>query len=108
MALESRRILIVDNNELESRVIASLLEEVGYEPTVTWSGLQALELVKSGEYLVLVVGNYLPDLYVGDFLARLNCLPTRPYSIVMRENPCDVSKLVKLKAMIKRKDLSKP
>ena len=78
MPSQSKRVLIVDNDEKESQVLASMLELEGYRPTTTWSGLEALELLKSREFNIVLVSSYLPDLYVGDFFERFNGLPVRP------------------------------
>jgi CheY-like chemotaxis protein len=100
MASPSKRVLIVDNNEEESCVFVSMLERAGYETKTTWSGLEALELLKSEEFAILLVSNYLPDLYVGEFLERLKALPKQPCSIVIQENQSRASTLLKLKNMI--------
>lgn len=81
----NKRILIVDNDEEESSRLGVMLQRAGYDSTATWSGLEALELMKSEDYDILLVSSYLPDVYVGDFLERLDRLPMRPCSIVMQE-----------------------
>jgi CheY-like chemotaxis protein len=85
MPSQSTRVLVVDNNEEESQVLASILERAGYRPTTTWSGLEALELLTSLEFDIVLASSYLPDLYAGDFFERLNHLPVRPCVIVMQE-----------------------
>ena len=83
---ESRnhRILIVDNDEQESRSLEAKVQGAGYDTIATWSGLEALDLLKSQQIDILLVSSYLPDLYIGDFLARLRSLPVQPCSIVMQ------------------------
>ena len=81
----SKRVLIVDNDEEESARLGLTFQRAGYDSSATWSGLEALELLKSGKYDVLLVSSYLPDVYVGDFVKRLNRLPERPGTIVMQE-----------------------
>ena len=81
----NKRVLIVDNNEEESGRLGVMLQRAGYDSIATWSGLEALELLKSEEYDILLVSSYLPDMYVGDFIERVNRLPVRPCSIVMQE-----------------------
>jgi hypothetical protein len=49
------------------------------------SGLEALELLESQEFDIVLVSSYLPDLYVGDFFERFNRLPVRPCVIVKQE-----------------------
>ncbi len=83
--LHNKRVLIVDNDEQESNKLETIVQRAGYDPITTWSGLEALELLKSQKVDILLVSSYLPDLYIGDFLARLRNLPVQPCSIVMQE-----------------------
>ena len=93
----NKRILIVDNDEGESAILGLMLQRAGYDSIATWSGLQALELLNSGEYDILLVSSYLPDVYVGDFFERLNRLPVRPCSIVMQEGCTPAATLLEVK-----------
>ena len=97
MPSQSKRVLIVDNDEKESQVLASMLELEGYRPTTTWSGLEALELLKSLEFDIVLVSSYLPDLYVEDFFERFNRLPVQPSLIVMQEGQACAATLMKNK-----------
>ena len=81
----NKTVLIVDNDEQEARTLGVMLEGAGYDSSMTWSGLEALELLQSGKYDIVLVSSYLPDLYVGDFFERLSHLPVKPCSIVMNE-----------------------
>jgi CheY-like chemotaxis protein len=100
MPAQNNRVLIVDNNEEETHVFVSILERAGYEPQTTWSGLEALELLKSEEFAILLVSNYLADVYVGEFLERLKALPKQPCSIVIQEDQSRAETLLKLENMI--------
>jgi CheY-like chemotaxis protein len=95
--LRNKRVLIVDNNEQESGRLGVMLQGSGFDSIATWSGLEALELLKSGEYDILLVSSYLPDVYVGDFFERLNRLPVRPCSIVMQEGCTPAATLLEVK-----------
>jgi CheY-like chemotaxis protein len=100
MSLPSKQVLIVDNNEEESLVLSSMLERAGLRPTITWSGLEALELLQAGEFDLVLVSSYLPDLYVGEFFERFNRLPVHPCAIVMQEGEDRAASLVHLKSRI--------
>ena len=67
------------------RKLEGMLQQAGYDSSTTWSGLDALELLQSRRYDVLLASAYLPDLYVGDFCERLRRLPTQPCTILMQE-----------------------
>jgi CheY-like chemotaxis protein len=95
-----KRILIVDNNEEESGRLGVMLQRAGYDSNATWSGLEALELMKSEKYDILLVSSYLPDVYVGDFLERLGRLPVQPCSIVMQESSTSAATLQEVKNVV--------
>lgn len=98
--LRNKKVLIVDNNEEESGRLGVMLQRAGYDSIATWSGLEALELMKSEEYDVLLVSSYLPDIYVGEFFERLNRLPVQPCSIVMQEGCIPMAALQEIKNMV--------
>jgi len=95
----NKRVLIVDNNEEESGRLGVVLQRAGYDSVATWSGLEALELIKSEEYDILLVSSYLPDVYVGYFFERLNRMPVRPCSIVMHEGCVPAATLREIRNM---------
>jgi DNA-binding response OmpR family regulator len=95
--LRNKRVLIVDNNEEKSGRLGVMLQRSGFDSIATWSGLEALELLKSGEYDILLVSSYLPDVYVGDFFERLNRLPVHPCLIVMQEGCTPAAALLQVK-----------
>jgi CheY-like chemotaxis protein len=98
--LRNKRVLIVDNNEEESGRLGVVLQRAGFDSIATWSGIEALELLKSGEYDILLVSSYLPDVYVGDFFERVNRLPGRPCSIVMQEGCTPAATLLEVKQAV--------
>ena len=77
-----------------------MLQRAGFDSIATWSGLEALKLLKSGEYGILLVSSYLPDVYVGDFFERVNRLPVRPCSIVMQEGRTSAAALLEVKNVV--------
>jgi CheY-like chemotaxis protein len=95
----NQRILIVDNDEKESNRLEAIMREAGYDTISTWSGLEALEFLKSQKTDILLVSSYLPDLYIGDFLARVRSLPVQPCSIVMQEGHDVAAGLLKAQAV---------
>jgi CheY-like chemotaxis protein len=78
-----RRILIVDNDEDMLFRLGKELTEAGYEVTTTWSGVEALSLLESCAFDSLLVDDYLPDLYIGEFLQKLSPLSVCPRIYVM-------------------------
>lgn len=81
---QRKKILIVESNDVTAAAFQSRLQEAGYDARSTWSGHEALALLRSNEFDVLLMDNYLPDLHATDFLARLNRLAVQPWVVVMK------------------------
>jgi CheY-like chemotaxis protein len=79
-----KKVLIVDNNDLALGTLQRLLEDAGFDTRTTWSGHEALALLQSKEFDVLLVDDYLPDLHANDFLERIVRLAIQPWVVVMR------------------------
>ena len=79
-----KKILIVDNNEPVRGTIERVLGTAGSDTRTTWSGREALELLGSEEFDVLLVDDYLPDLHCSEFLSRVGKLPVQPWIVVMQ------------------------
>lgn len=100
MESRNKRVLIVDNDEEEAARLGTVLQREGYDADATWSGIEALERLKSGEFDVVLVSHYLPDVYVGDFFQRLNRLPVHPCSFVMQEGQVPATTVQKIKNLM--------
>src|SRR5690242_16723048 len=77
-------VLIVDNDDRVLMSFQELLENAGFNTVSTWSGHEALGLLRLGLFDVLLVGDYLPDLHAHDFLERVGALPIQPWVVVMQ------------------------
>ena len=81
-------VLLLHNDERESAELRALLERnIACQTSVTWSGLEALRLLKAGHFEVLVTDDYAPDLYIGDLIERAAALPSPPQILVLRADP---------------------
>ena len=79
-------VLIVDNDDRILWRFQQLLEDAGFNTTATWSGHEALGLLRSGVFEVLLVDDYLPDLHSHDFLEQVNRMPIQPSIVVMHSD----------------------
>jgi CheY-like chemotaxis protein len=79
-------LLIVDNDDQILLAFRELLGNSGFDIHTTWSGHEALALLKSGKFDVLLVDDYLPDLHAHDFLERVAGLAIQPWVVVMRDS----------------------
>jgi CheY-like chemotaxis protein len=80
-------VLIVDNDDRMLWKYQEMLENAGFRTCATWSGHEALGLLRSGGFDVLLVDDYLPDLHSHDFLERVNRLSIQPAVVVMHSSP---------------------
>lgn len=79
-------VLIVDNDDRILWKFQQLLEDAGFNTSATWSGHEALGLLRSGGFDVLLVDDYLPDLHSHNFLEQVNRLPIQPSVVVMHSD----------------------
>ena len=86
-------VLIVDNDDRVLWAFQEHLENAGFNTESTWSGHEALVLLGSGKFDVLLVDEYLPDIHAHDFLKRVGRLSNQPSIVVMHSaepKPADV------------------
>jgi len=79
------QVLVVHNNKHEAAQFQQLLEHEGCAAESTWSGLDALDLLRKGRFDVLLTDSYVPDLYVGELIERASRLPLPPRILVLRD-----------------------
>jgi len=79
-----KKVLIVDTNDRVLVAFQRRLDDAGFDTRTTWSGHEALALLQSSEFDVLLMDDYLPDLHATDFLERLGQLPLQPWVVVMK------------------------
>jgi CheY-like chemotaxis protein len=91
--VRKNKVLIVDNNERVLPIFHQVLEKAGFDTYSTWSGREALALLESQEFDVLLVDDYLPDLHTNAFLHRVNQLPIQPRIVVMQASAPTVGQL---------------
>lgn len=80
-------VLIVDNDDRILWKFQELLGNKGFDTRATWSGHEALAMLRSGKFDVLLVDDYLPDVHQHDFLQRVSRLPAQPSIVVMHGAP---------------------
>jgi DNA-binding NtrC family response regulator len=83
---QKRRFLIVDNNEQESDALVQLFESLGQEASATWSGRDALDYLALDRFDLLLVDQYVADMYVGEFIEQVLRLANHPPVAIMKGN----------------------
>ena len=84
MATQGRRFLVVHNNERESGAIVSLFESLGQKVSATWSGRDALDCLAADRFDLLLVDEYVADMYVGDLIERVLRMANHPRVAIMK------------------------
>jgi CheY-like chemotaxis protein len=79
-----KKVLVVESDDPTAQAFQRRLEEAGFDARTTWSGHEALALLQSSEFDVLLIDSYLPDLHATDFLERLSRMPLQPWVVVMK------------------------
>lgn len=59
-AIVNFRILFVDNSRTTRAAMSKLLEEKGYEVTCSGTGMEAIEMVKTGAFNLVIMDLYMP------------------------------------------------
>jgi DNA-binding response OmpR family regulator len=66
-----KRVLVVDSDDRMLIAVEQLLEDESVDTTTTWSAVEALRLLRSSDFDVLLMGDYIPDLSCEQFLREV-------------------------------------
>ena len=91
----TKKILIVDNDEQILMTLQQVFENAGFDTRTTWSGHEALTLLKSQKFQVLLLDDYLPDLHSSDFLRQVEKLAVKPWVVVMQASKPTTKELLR-------------
>jgi CheY-like chemotaxis protein len=86
------RVLVVDDNAQDSGELVHLFESFGHEASVMWSGRDALGELASQRFDLLLVDQFVADMYVGTFIEQVLLLPNHPRVVILNSigNPTPV------------------
>ncbi len=79
-----KKILIVENNDIVLSGFEELFAGAGFDIRATWSGYEALALMKTQEFDAVLADEYLADIHFTDFLKRVARLPRATPIIMMQ------------------------
>ena len=63
-----QQVLIVENDDRMLSSLEELVRSEGFDIRTTWSGREALALIQSQPFDLVLVDSHLPDIYYGEFL----------------------------------------
>jgi CheY-like chemotaxis protein/anti-sigma regulatory factor (Ser/Thr protein kinase) len=93
-------ILVVDDDKATRHVLRSVLANAGYSTSVAEDGLEALEMLRSTPFDLLLLDVWMPRMNGLDLLAEMRAIEPRPRVIVMTsdEAPETLLKIVRERA----------
>ena len=93
------RLLILDNDDHHNQRLQKIFSFGGIYVFGTWSGREALGLLHSSVFHVLLTSDYLPDIHAGEFLRHVSRLPSGPRVVVMRGSSGNLRKVCRDKSL---------
>ena len=99
MKTPRKRVLIADCHDDVLIALEKRLEDAGFNTTTAWTAKDALTLVDSQVFDLVLVNEYLPDTECEDFLRALRKRGARMPCIVMQPSAPEITDFTKLLAL---------
>jgi DNA-binding response OmpR family regulator len=96
---ERKRILIADCHEEVLINLEKMLEDAGFDTTTAWTARDALKLLESQVFDLVLVNEYLPDAECEDLLKALLRKGTQTPCIVMQPSAPEMTDFTGLEAL---------
>ncbi|MEM7233047.1 MAG: response regulator [Planctomycetota bacterium] len=74
MSTPERSILVVENERLVATTVAEQLRYLGYEPEIAVSGTEALQLLRTGEFSIILTDYRLQDILAPELITQFRAL----------------------------------
>ena len=79
-----KHVLIVDDEERNLIKLESLLENRGYDTVTAWGGKEALKLLQSRDFDLVLLDDFLPDIASEEILKAIRRLPVQPLVALLK------------------------
>ena len=99
MKTQRAKILVADCHEDALIVLERLLEDAGFDTTTVWTAKDALQLVDSHVFDLVLINEYLPDAECKDVLKALRKRNEPVPCIVMQPGAPDIKDFTQLEAL---------
>jgi len=99
MKAQRKKILVADCHEDVLIVLEKLLEDAGFDTTTVWTARDALNLVDSHVFDLVLVNRHLPDLECEEMLRQLRKRGAAVDCVVMSPSPPDMTDFASLEAL---------
>ncbi len=91
MRMPRKRVLVADCHEEVLIVLEKMLEDAGFETATVWTAQEALALVKSQAFDLVLINEYLPDAECEDLLKAFREKGTQVPCIVMQPSAPEIT-----------------
>lgn len=99
MKTPRKRVLVADCHEEVLIILERMLEDAGFDTTTVWTARDALELVASQGFDLVLVNEYLPDAECEDVLKALSTKGAHVPCIVMQPSAPEITDVRGLQAL---------
>jgi DNA-binding response OmpR family regulator len=99
MKTPRKKVLIADCHEDVLIALEKMLEDAGFDTTTAWTAKDALRLVDSQEFDLVLVNEYLPDAECEDLLKALRKRGAQMPFIVMQPSAPEITDFTGLQAL---------
>jgi DNA-binding response OmpR family regulator len=99
MKTARKKVLIADCHEEVLLVLERMLEDAGFDTTTAWTAKDALRLVDSQSFDLVLVNEYLPDAECEDLLKALRKRGAQMPLIVMQPSAPEITDFTVLQAL---------
>ena len=99
MKTARKKVLIADCHEEVLIVLERMLEDAGFDTTTAWTAKDALQLVDSQSFDLVLVNEYLPDAECEDLLKALRKRGAQMPWIVMQPSAPEITDFTVLQAL---------
>jgi DNA-binding response OmpR family regulator len=94
-----KRILVADCHEDVLIILEGLLEDAGFDTTIVWTAKEALKLLDSQPFDLVLVNEYLPDAECEEVLTALRKKAVETPCIVMQPSPPEIIDFTRFEAL---------
>src|SRR5450759_5259684 len=102
-----KKVLVADCHEEVLIALEKMLEDAGFDTTTVWTARDALKLVDSQVFDLVLVNEYLPDAECEDLLKALRKRGTQIPCVVMQPSAPEITDFTGLQALGARNIVSK-
>ena len=82
--VQHRRILVVEDNIVNQKLVVRMVEKLGYKPDVVENGQEALTALMKGDYAAILMDCQMP---IMDGFETTRCIREREASVASRDSP---------------------